>query len=896
MKTDNWEKAKEIFGDALELPPDERPLFLDEVCDGDSDTRREVESLLSSLDSAESFMETPAVAKVAAVIEIETKKLETGKCFGHYEIIEQIGAGGMGEVYLARDKKLDRKVAVKILNEKFSQHESNLNRFIHEAKAASALNHPNILVIHEIGESDEAHYIVSEFIKGKTLRETFKEKTLKLSEVVDISIQIANALCTAHEAHLVHRDIKPENIMIRPDGYVKILDFGLAKLVEQKNKSVLGLEESTVRQNQTAKGIILGTVNYMSPEQAKGERVDERTDIFSLGVVIYEMTAGRTPFAGDSLSETFANLINAEPQPLSRFSSNVPSELQRIVAKMLRKNKDDRYQTMKDVLTDLKDLRENLTLDEKLEKSHSPENVNATAILQATTGGANLQTVETQNTLSQTIKRHKPLAAFALAALLVGIIGIGYYFFSARKTASGADGKKSIAVLPLKPINTANRDEIYEIGIADSLILKLGSIKGFIVRPLSATRKYADIEQDPLAAGKEQQVDYVLASNYQLAGGKIRVTSQLFNVASGQIEETYKSEKDAGDVFAMQDAIAGEVGNILLARFATTSNSPMAKRGTSNEEAYRLYLQGRSLTYNRKAVAARKAVEYFEQAIRLDPNFAQAYSGMAHAFITSGNLGGGLPRVEYEKAKEAVTKALELDNNLAEGYAVLGELKFTYEWDFAGAEKDLLRAIELEPNSDLAHERYAFCLSVRGRFDEAIAEAKMAQEINPNSLQHQQVDGVILYLARRYDEAITQLRRVIEVDENHPTAYGWLLLACEMKGDDVQAYEWFLKSQKQTNPERIEFYQNAYETSGWRGVRQQFFELQKLNEQKPSANYFAMARQCALLGEKEQAFEYLNKAVEKRQGQMTMLNVEPAFDNLRDDPRFDELVKRVGLK
>ncbi len=897
MKTDNWEKAKEIFGDALELPPDERPLFLDEVCDGDSDTRREVESLLSSLDSAESFMETPAVAKVAAVIEIETKKLETGKCFGHYEIIEQIGAGGMGEVYLARDKKLDRKVAVKILNEKFSQHESNLNRFIHEAKAASALNHPNILVIHEIGESDEAHYIVSEFIKGKTLRETFKEKTLKLSEVLDISIQIANALCTAHEAHLVHRDIKPENIMIRPDGYVKILDFGLAKLVEQKNKSVLGLEESTVRQNQTAKGIILGTINYMSPEQAKGERVDERTDIFSLSVVIYEMTAGRTPFAGDSLSETFANLINAEPQPLSRFSSNVPDELQRIVAKMLRKNKDERYQTMKDVLTDLKDLqRENLTLDEKLEKSHSPENGNATAILQATTGGANLQTAETQNTLSQTIKRHKPLAAFALTALLVGIIGIGYYFFSARKTASGADGKKSIAVLPLKPINTANRDEIYEIGIADSLILKLGSIKGFIVRPLSAIRKYADIEQDPLAAGKEQQVDYVLASNYQLAGGKIRVTSQFFNVASGQIEETYKSEKDAGDVFAMQDAIAGEVGNILLARFAVTSSSPVAKRGTTNEEAYRLYLQGRNLTYNRKVVAARKAVEYFEQAIRLDPNFAQAYSGMAHAFITSGNLGGGLPRIEYEKAKEAVTKALELDNKLAEGYAVSGELKFTYEWDFAGAEKDLLRAIELEPNSDLAHERYAFCLSVRGRFDEAIAEAKMAQEINPNSLQHQQVDGVILYLARRYDEAIIQLRRVIEVDENHPTVYGWLWTAYELKGDTAGAYEWFMKGQKRTNSENVGLFQNAYEMSGWRGVKQKQLELQKINEQNPLTNYFAIARHCARLGEKEQAFEYLNKAIEKRQGQMIMLNVEPSFDNLRDDPRFDELVRRVGLK
>jgi DNA-binding winged helix-turn-helix (wHTH) protein/TolB-like protein/Flp pilus assembly protein TadD len=491
-------------------------------------------------------------------------------------------------------------------------------------------------------------------------------------------------------------------------------------------------------------------------------------------------------------------------------------------------------------------------------------------------------------------KHRLPLAAFSLAAFLIGAIGLGWYFFYAGKTAVG--DKKSIAVLPLKPINTANHDEIYEIGIADSLILKLSSMKGFVVRPLSATRKYADIEQDAITAGKEQQVDYVLASNYQLAGGKIRVTSQLFNVASGQVEETYKSEKDAGNIFAMQDAIAGEVGNILLARFAVTSSNPTAKRGTNNEEAYRLYLQGRNLTSNRTAVATRKAVEYLEQAIRLDPNYALAYSGMAHAYITSGNLGGGLPREEYEKAKAAVTKALELNNNLAEGYAVLGELKFTYEWDFAGAEKDLLHAVELEPNSDLAHERYAFYLSVRGRFDEAIAESKTTLEINPNSLQHQQIDGVILYRARRYDEAIIQLRRVIEVDENHATAYIWLSLAYEMKGDDAGAYEWFMKGQKRNNSEHIGLFQNAYETSGWRGVRQKFFEQQKLNEQKQSANLYAMARQCALLGDKEQAFAYLNKAIEKHQGQMIQLNVEPAFDLLRDDPRFDELVRRVGLK
>ncbi len=489
-------------------------------------------------------------------------------------------------------------------------------------------------------------------------------------------------------------------------------------------------------------------------------------------------------------------------------------------------------------------------------------------------------------------KYRLPLAAFALAAFLIGAIALGYYFYSS-KNASSADGKKTIAVLPLKPINTANRDEIYEIGIADSLILKLSSMKGFIVRPLNATRQYADIAQDPLAAGKEQQVDYVLASNYQLAGGKIKVTAQLFNVASGQIEETYKSEKDAGDVFAMQDAIAGEVGNKLLTLFATTSSSPTAQRGTTNEEAYRLYLQGRNLTYSPSAENARKGIEYFEQAIRLDPNFARAYAAMAHAYAASGMMRHNFPREEFEKAEQAVTRALELDPNLGEAYAVSGQLKFLYEWDYPAAEKDLLRALELEPNSDLAHKEYATFLAARSRFDEAVAESNVALEIDPNSMVVQGYRGRILYLARRYDEAIIQFKQIFEVNEKFEM--GWLWTSYQLKGDDAQAYEWFMKSQKQRNPERLELFQNTYKTSGWHGVKQKDLELQKLDEHNPSANYYAMARQCVLLGDKEQAFAYLNKAIEKRQGQMVMLNVEPPFDNLRDDPRFDELVRRVGL-
>jgi len=891
MADEKWQKVREIFDSALRQKPDERRRFVNEVCGDDKTLLAEVESLLLSLDSADSFMETPAVAKVADVIEAEQKKLETGKCFGHYEIVEQIGTGGMGEVYLARDKKLDRQIAVKILNEKFSRDESNLNRFIREAKAASSLNHPNILVIHEIGEYENTNYIVSEFIKGKTLREILREKTLKLSEVLDISIQVAGALCTAHEAHLVHRDIKPENVMIRPDGYVKILDFGLAKLIEQK---VLGCEASTIKQNQTAKGVILGTVNYMSPEQAKSERVDERTDIFSLGVVIYEMIAGRTPFQGNSVSETFANLINAELQLLSRFAANVPDEMQRIVSKMLRKNADERYQTMKDVLTDLRDLRENLTLDEKLEKSHSPENGKATAVLQVTTGDANKQTAETQYSFSQSIKQHKPLAAFALAALLIGAIGLGYYFFSAGKSALGADGKKSIAVLPLKPINTANRDEIYEIGVADSLIHRLGSMKGFIVRPLSAIRKYADIEQDPIAAGKEQQVDYVLASNYQLAGGKIRVTAQLLNVASGQIEESYTIEKDAANVFAMQDAIAGEVGNFLLARFAATSSSPTARRGTNNVEAYRLYLQGMYLYGKRTPKASKKAVELLDQAVRLDPNYALAWAGKAHAHRYRGNLGRDTnTHVEYQNSAAALNEALLLDKDLSEAYSALCENKYYYEWDFAGAERECKRAIELDPNSSMAHEIYGRYLFHRGHFDEAIIELKTAIALDPTSLFNRRNLGIALYYARRYDEAAAQFKQVIATDENFTTAYLWLRNALEMQGNYSEAFEWLMKAQKalSADEETVQLYKTAYQASGYQGV----LRAQAERFEKGNSHFYIGAILNAQIGNKDKAFEYLEKSYQRREWGMNSLLVEPHLESLRGDPRFDELLRRVGI-
>jgi serine/threonine protein kinase/dipeptidyl aminopeptidase/acylaminoacyl peptidase len=357
----NWHNVKDIFNSALDLDPSEREVYLAEACAGDDDLRRKVEDLLSSYRSE--FMEEPLVANQ------ETgEDLPIGSLLGRYEIIRMVGRGGMGKVYLARDNQLDREVAIKVLNQKYENDKTNIQRFIREAKAASALNHPNILTIHEIGETDGSYYIVSEFIDGKTLREILREGDLGLLRILDISIQIANALTAAHSARIIHRDVKPENIVVRADGYVKVLDFGLAKLIKQ-HASLVGPEGEAINQNQTTEGLILGTVSYMSPEQARAETVDERTDLFSLGILIYEMITGKAPFAGNSKADTIANLIDKDPQPLSSFASGVPDELQRIVSKTLRKNRDERYQTMTRLLADLKDLKERITFESKLHRT-----------------------------------------------------------------------------------------------------------------------------------------------------------------------------------------------------------------------------------------------------------------------------------------------------------------------------------------------------------------------------------------------------------------------------------------------------------------------------------------------------------------------------------------------
>ncbi len=803
----------------------------------------------------------------------------------------------MGEVYLARDKKLDRQVAVKILNENFSGHESNLQRFIQEAKAASALNHPNILVIHEIGESEDLHYIVSEFVKGKTVREIFKEKSLKLSEVLDVSMQIANALCAAHEAHLVHCDIKPENIMIRPDGYVKILDFGLAKLVEQKNKSILGLEDETVKPNQSTEGVILGTVNYMSPEQAKGEPVNEGTDIFSLGVVIYEMIAGRTPFVGDSVSETFANLINQESQPLSRFAAKVPDELQRIVSKMLRKNRSERYQTMNEVLRELRDLQENLSLDDRLEKVHSSENGKTSARLQATAGDvASARTISGAEYLVSGIKRNKRVALLVATAVVIAVAALAYFFYP----TSGGEAIDSVAVLPFVNVSADPNTEYLSDGISDSIINSLSRLPNLKVNSLNSVLRYRGQQVDAQAAGRELNVRAVLIGRLTKQGDDLAISTELVDVSDNSRLWGEKYGRKLSDILVVQEEIAREISEGLRLRLTGEEKKLLANQHAENTEAFLLYSLGNYASRQMTKEGFEKSIEFFQQAIKVDPNYALAYARLArtYQFMISR---GFLPPKEYEQKVEwAALKALQLDDTLAEAHVALGAHKFI-NFDWVGAEKEIKRGLQLNPNSSQANESYSAYLRTVGRAEEALQYEIRARELD--SMPDRGEAAFAYYLARQYDKAIELYLKNLEKKPDNAHAYILLGEAYVAKGMPAEGVAEMQKgvaldTTLAKTPERWDRYPllaYGYAAAGRRDEALKILdEQQRLAKQRYVSPYnFAII--YTGLGDKDRAFGWLTRCIEQRTLIIFHLKSRPLFDSLRSDPRYIELLRKMNL-
>ncbi len=784
------------------------------------------------------------------------------KQLGHYRLLSRLGAGGMGEIHLAEDTRLGRKVALKILPAEFVADADRVRRFEQEARAVSALNHPNILVIYEIGKERGVHFIATEFIEGQTLRQKLDEGKLKVCETLDLGAQIAEALQAAHATGIVHRDIKPENIMLRPDGYVKVLDFGLARVDELRNaefgsrneeaKTVTDSSQANPQSaipipNLTNPGTVMGTAHYMSPEQARGLKVDARSDIFSFGIVLYEMLAGQKPFTGQTMSDVLAAILRAEPPPLS-----LPVELDRCIAKALRKDCIARYQTISELLNDLKRLRQRLEFEDQ-----------ATVILDS---GVNL----TATTRISSAPRKTRI----------------------RKTID------SLAVLPL--IN-ASRDpnlEYLSDGITESIINTLSQLPKLRVVPRSTVFRYKGKSVDPQEAGTELGVRAVFAGRIVQVRDAIILKAELIDVAhqSQLWGEQYRHKSK--DIFALEAEISEDISEKLRLRLTGEEKKKLVKRYTENTEAYHLYLKGRYFTNKRTTDWIKKGIEHFQQAIDLDPNYALAYAGLADAYsFLASSTGGHPPRETYPKAEAAALQALELDDTLGEAHSTLGFCRLLFDWDFAAAEREYKRAIELSPNYANAHDGYSFYLKATGQHEAAIQSCQRAQELDPLSMFATLSLGWAYYFARDYDRALIQTHKVLDMDANFGFAHWHAGKTYLQKGMYIEA----VASLRQAlnliggTPPFISFLGHAYARSGkQREARQMLTQLLRLSNKQYVSSYFLAIIHLGL-GELDEAFAWLEQAFEERSGFLAFIGVEPMFDDLRGDARFADLLRRVGL-
>jgi len=803
----------------------------------------------------------------------------------------------MGEVFLARDTQLDRTVALKILPEAVAADQTRLQRFRQEAKSASALNHPNILTVYEIGQAAAVHFIATEFVEGKTLRQHLSKGPMSLSEILDICVQVTSALSAAHEANIIHRDVKPENIMIRRDGIVKVLDFGLAKLAAPE-PAAINSEASTRANIKTDPGTVVGTASYMSPEQARGIPVDVRTDIFSTGVVLYEMVAGCLPFTGSTSSEVMASILSEkEPQPLARYSREVPTELERVASKALRKNRDERYQTIKDFVLDLKSLKQELEFAAKLERSTSPEFREASDATKATAPDPSDRAVQTATThdITKPLKTRQRSMWLTLTALVAVVAAAAFFGYSRYIGRGSGSTIRSIAVLPFANADGNPDAEYLSEGISESLINSLSKLPGVKVIARSSSFRYKGKEADPQEVARALGVESILTGRVVHRGDNLLISAELVNASDKTQIWGDQYNRKLTDILTVQDEIAKRISETLRLRLSGEQQQRLTKRYSDNVEAYQDYLKGRFYSAKSTESGLKKSIEYFNQAIEKDPTYALAWAGLANGYWEDSDIHIS-PHVAMPKAKQAALKALAIDDTLAEAHGALAIELTAYDWDWANAEKEFKRAIELNPDYPTAHAQYGWYLSLMGRSEEAIAELKRATELDPLSTNANGILGLAYGWARRNDEAVAQLQKTLELDPESwltLTYLGWVHIGQGKFSEAITVLQ--RAKQIDDNQYVLGALGESYALSGNRteavAVLAQLKEMSK--ERYVSPHCIAMI--YAGLGDKDQAFEWLNKAFEVRSEHLTWLKVDTRMNPLRSDPRFAEMMRRVGL-
>jgi serine/threonine-protein kinase len=793
--------------------------------------------------------------------------LAPGTRLGRYEIRSLLGVGGMGEVYLAHDSTLHRAVAIKLLPGHLASDADRLKRLEQEAYAASSLNHPNILTIYEVGTHDGTHFIATEFVDGESLRHRLAHGRLELREVLEIGGQVAAALGAAHGAGIVHRDIKPENIMLRKDGIVKVLDFGLAKVAGGQ-----AWDSETRAAPDTEPGTVLGTVQYMSPEQARGLETDARTDIWSLGVVLYEMLAGRSTFEGRTSSDVIAAILKTEPPPLTRYVNDAPPELERIVTKALQKDREERYQAVKDLGLDLKGLKRRLDFDTEAARA-----IPSTPITTASTGPR------------RTVNR---AALVLLIAGTAAVVAVGYGAYSGYLGGTSKGTIDSIAVLPFANESGNPDHEYLSDGISEILINNLSRLSEVKVIARSSSFEYKGKTVDLQQVARALGVKAIVTGRVAQRGDNLVIGVELIDTADRTQMWGEQYNRKATDLLQVQADISGDVAEKLRRRLSTAERDRLTKPETTNPQAYELALQGRFYARQGGTQNSNRAIEYYQRAIALDPRYAFPYVGLANNYRSLVFNSVLDPKEYMPKVEAAVRKALELDETLADAHVALGNF-LRESWDWAGAEREYQRAIALNPSLAGAHRNYAASLSNMGRHDQAIAEATRARELDPLSPFAGTTVGYRLFHARRYDEAIETLKRELD---NGPSltsvVLGYTYAATGKYTEAIAAYRLAIERGGNTPSTQI-YLGAAYARAGDRQPAQAI--LKRLESGKSYVSPAELAVLYAALGEREQAFKSLEKGFAARDLQLQFLGIDPAFDSLRDDPRFADLMRRVGL-
>ena len=825
----------------------------------------------------------------------------------------------MGEVYLAQDTKLDRKVALKVLIADVASKPDRMERFIREAKSAAALSHPNIAQVFEIGEHEGTHYIAMEFIDGMTLRDKIHLEHTELRKLLRHLQHVAEGLSKAHAVGIIHRDLKPDNIMITRDGHAKILDFGLAKLTERRGDDETrgrGDEGETLiaasprppvaaSDNITSPGLIMGTVGYMSPEQAQGriDAIDHRSDIFSFGCILFETATGRKPFEGDSVIKSLHSLIYEPAPAVKDLNPAAPAELQRIIRRCLAKDKEDRYQSIKEVAIELKELRRELenapdfdaTVPPLSRIETSTTTTNNSILPSTATQSAVPSTVSSAEYLLTQIGKHKRRVFVAAALGVVLLIGAGVWFYKLRTSAGASDSIKSIAVLPFQNNSNDPDTEYLSDGLAESLIFRLSQLPGLKVSPTSSVMRYKGKETDIPNIAKELGVDTVMTGHLLKRGDDFDISVELVDVRNNKTLWGEQYQRKMSDLMATQREIAASVTDKLQLRLAGSQNTGIVKRYTNNNEAYQLWMKARFYFARRTNEDIRRAIDLYKEATKLDPNFALAYVGIAEAYNTMPSYPYAAPNDVDPLAKEAVKKALELDPDLAEAHTVAGMIAATYDWDWKKAESEFKRALELNPNLALTHYRYGWTfLSPLGRHEEAIAEMKRAMELEPLSLIQGANFAAVYMYARQFDLANEQARKTLDLDPNFFGSIVWMSHIHNLRGN----YEESLKltgarREYAANLRPDEIY--VLVKLGRRAEAEKAMkDWKELGKTKPISHYWMAVAEMAL-GDKDAAFAALEESYRQHDWFLQRIQVDPFMDPLRDDPRFASLVKRLNF-